>query len=423
MFQNLCLIIDPTAFEADTPFIENPVLTQLEPLIQNNQDYDFGGHMSCNYCQSAGDINSTELKQKSPNAYSSCASTLSLNKIPSLKLDDLFAGDYANLKILTIKNRIESGGHNFFNKFKYLTKLQLTNCRGLASSIFKLKLLKYLEISNNPNDLFAYNFKSLSSLVHLKLDNPMFASNNKQILPLPGSLQVLELLNLNLNYLPFNIDNCVLVSFKCSGVKLCISANKNELTNLSQIKEIYSNYFSNSDEQLPELFNQIHQSKTEYLNHRELMKLNAFLFKRFARLGDTISGPSKYEGLTMSGIPPTVFDRTLLKELDLSGQAIKCLPDEIGLLVNLTRLNLDDCILLASLSARLAELPIAVLNIKNCLSLITPPAEIQVRGVNAIMNYLRRLSTGQVSCKRTKLMLVIENKFLSDQMMRGINLF
>ena len=335
-----------------------------------------------------------------------------------LKLNDLFAEAYANLKILTINNRIEfeSGGQNFFNKFKYLTKLQLTDCGQLAASIFKLKLLKYLEITNNPNDLFNYNFKGLSSLIHLKLDNPIFASKNKQTLALPGSLQILELLNLNLNYLPFNIENCQLVRLKCSGIKLCISANKNELTNLSQIKEIYSSYFSKSDEQLPELFNQIHQSKTEYLNHRELMKLNAFLFKRFSRLGDTISGSPKYEGLAMSGIPPAVFDRTLLKELDLSGQAIKCLPDEIGSLVNLTCLNLDDCILLASLSARLAELPITVLNIKNCLSLITPPAEIQVRGINAIMNYLRRLSTGQVSCKRTKLMLVIFKKNFYNSM-------
>lgn len=93
--------------------------------------------------------------------------------------------------------------------------------------------------------------------------------------------------------------------------------------------------------------------------------------------------------------------------LDLSYQAIKNIPDEIENLVNLKKLILDSCILLTSISPSLAKLHLTYLSVIGCPSLKTPPPEIQQRGMKAILFYLKGLSSGSVSCKRTKLMLVI----------------
>lgn len=76
------------------------------------------------------------------------------------------------------------------------------------------------------------------------------------------------------------------------------------------------------------------------------------------------------------------------------------------MLINLNTLILESCILLSSISPKLANLPISQLNLNNCLSLKTPPPEVQNRGLNAIMSYLKRLMSGSVLFKRTKLMLV-----------------
>ena len=46
------------------------------------------------------------------------------------------------------------------------------------------------------------------------------------------------------------------------------------------------------------------------------------------------------------------------------------------------------------------------LDISGCPSLKTPPKEIRAKGFNAVYAYLKRLQTGSVVCKRTKLMLV-----------------
>ena len=90
----------------------------------------------------------------------------------------------------------------------------------------------------------------------------------------------------------------------------------------------------------------------------------------------------------------------------LDFQAIKTIPDEIFQLVNLKRLSLKSCILLTSISPNLTKVPLESLDIHNCVSLKTPPPEIQRRGFKSIIAYLKGLLAGSVSCKQTKLMLV-----------------
>ena len=59
-----------------------------------------------------------------------------------------------------------------------------------------------------------------------------------------------------------------------------------------------------------------------------------------------------------------------------------------------------------TLSFKLGNLPIEQISLINCLSLKTPPPEIVRRGYRSVMAYMKRLTTGSVTCKRTKLMLV-----------------
>ena len=67
---------------------------------------------------------------------------------------------------------------------------------------------------------------------------------------------------------------------------------------------------------------------------------------------------------------------------------------------------MNNCILLESISNKLGDIDLKEIELENTLSLKTPPPEICKRGIHSILGYLKRLSTGSVLCKRTKLMLV-----------------
>lgn len=98
---------------------------------------------------------------------------------------------------------------------------------------------------------------------------------------------------------------------------------------------------------------------------------------------------------------------TNLKELILTHLAFTTIPEEaIASLTNLTSLNLSDNPYLTSLPGVISKLPLKDLSLRSTHSLKTPPPEIKNRGFQAIMGYLKRLLTGSVECKRTKLMMV-----------------
>lgn len=75
------------------------------------------------------------------------------------------------------------------------------------------------------------------------------------------------------------------------------------------------------------------------------------------------------------------------------------------MLRNLKHLKLRYCVYLETLSAKLGNLQLEELDLTGCISLRTPPIEIQKRGVRSVLAYLKRLLTGSVACKRTKIML------------------
>jgi Leucine-rich repeat (LRR) protein len=237
-------------------------------------------------------------------------------------------------------------------------------------------------------------FKHNKNLKILELGSLSINQNNlkeSEVL-LPDTLTKLILSGMPFSYIPFNLDVCFnsLTSFSFTGVEWPYPNDYGDSTYIKFDRLlVYLNCII-TEEQKKTLTNHF-DDKSRGLAPDEIYKFSAFLFKKFPRLGT---------------IPSIVFKMSNLTCLDLSFQAIKEIPDEIGLLRSLNKLVLNSCIVLESLSGKLGSLPIKELGLANCLSLKTPPPEIVKRGTVSVLAYLKRLSTGSVLCKRTKLMLV-----------------
>jgi Leucine-rich repeat (LRR) protein len=237
-------------------------------------------------------------------------------------------------------------------------------------------------------------FKNNKNLKVLELGSLSINQNNlkeNEIL-LPETLKELNLTAMPFSYIPFNLDACsnTLNSLVFSGVEWPYPRGYgNPIVQFDRLLR-YVNFIIN-DEQKQALINHFDNKKKAGLDSDDIYKFSAFLFKRFPRF---------------SQVPSIIFKLTNLTSLDLSFQAIKQIPDEIGMLKSLNRLILNSCIVLESISGSLGSLPIKELRLEDCLSLKTPPPEIVKRGTISVLAYLKRLLTGSVLCKRTKLMLV-----------------
>ncbi len=110
------------------------------------------------------------------------------------------------------------------------------------------------------------------------------------------------------------------------------------------------------------------------LSLAEIQKLNAYIYKKYPRLGEKLSKEDEIN--FKCGIPNVIFTMKNLVSLNLSYHGIIRVTDEIGQLINLKELLLDNCIRLESLSGKIASLPLVRISLANCLSLKTPPIEI-----------------------------------------------
>ncbi len=356
----------------------------------------------CSFCTDAAkNLDSPD------NKYTQCCMTIALTSkssdsttIPLIKLDENFSQRFSNLRMFRCHLDTDQFTENFFKPFKSLVRLELVNSRfkKLPASLKKLTKLEWLEISTVDLHYSSLvdSLTELNSLSKLKLENLKCDASSTSVIKVPASLTYLNLTNFQQNFIPIDLTESNLKTLKCRGVPL-VSMAKNEQMSLAKATELYISFLT--AEQIEDVFELIQSDLTQYLNARDIVKFNAFIWKRFPRLGDNVD-------VNQSGIPTSLFSITSLTELDLSYQAIRFIPDAISTLVNLDRLNLDSCLFLASISAKLGSLPLTYLNINRCLSLKTPPPEIQRRGFTAVLAYLKGLSAGSVACKRTKLMLV-----------------
>ncbi|XP_060062845.1 uncharacterized protein LOC132543370 [Ylistrum balloti] len=324
----------------------------------------------------------TTMRKKKQNyvceCHAACRSPVgtnnSLTEIPKL----VFSGNPNLVTCLKLQgNRLTNIPADTFVNLPHLLKLDLSEnyIDVLPESIGLCKDLLFLNVeANNLMDLPA-------SLVHCTNIYQVHISNNRmQVLP-PVLVQMkgirrLLACNLMLTDLPENIGDMANLSFLLLKGN-CLTNLPKSFTNLQQLKSLSvtgvrwiqnkAKYFLSkshfarflrekgidrwmnaqseklTEDQLYQLFD-LDGSGT--LDTSEIAKFNAFLFKLFPRLGFT-------------GELPPVY------------------------IYVLEGLALEECPLLK-----------------------TPPKEIRDRGFKATLAYLKRLQTGSVDCKRTKLMLV-----------------
>ncbi|XP_021360647.1 uncharacterized protein LOC110455055 [Mizuhopecten yessoensis] len=140
------------------------------------------------------------------------------------------------------------------------------------------------------------------------------------------------------------------------------------------------------------------------LDTKEIARLNASLFSIFPRFG--YKGIDPPDDNTPSGFPEEILALKNLTYLNLQYQGIVHIPAGIQNLEKLDNLTLAFNPNLLSIAAEAGRCPLKRLIMEECPLLKTPPKEIRERGFNTTYAYLKRLLTGSVDCKRTKLMLV-----------------
>ena len=323
-------------------------------------------------------------------------------------------------KIGAVNTNIEfDKDETLFNNSQKLKTIQLENNQidTLPDSIFSLKSLKSIELTNNPiRKLISFSkFKNLE-VIHLENLKISYSEFKNGPLKFPANLRRLVLDKLRLNVMPFDLTGSSaskLEELVFTGIPwisatpgrgyagttptirrgIAMDASKESV--LEQLNRTFD------AQESAKLFSYFDSTNRSFLNLEELNKVNAFIFKRMPRLGDNDNF------LDYGGITPSIFELTRLTHLNLSYQAIKSIPNQIENLKNLEELLLNNCILLESISAKLSNLKqLKTLSLIECISLKTPPPEIVKRGFASIISYLKRLSKGEVLCKRTKLMLV-----------------
>ena len=351
-----------------------------------------------------------------------------------LKLNNDFFRNFQDIRYLGVvdyKVMIEDG--NCFSDSKLIgVQLENNQIDILPISLFNITSMQRLWIANNSVKTFldeakAKNikikniFKNLENLKSLWLENlliddkSLFKNSPQTIddlIRLPKKLKKLTIIGLSLSYLPFDLSKSKkeLKELVFSGVKWINLANFTNGSTVSIYQETLIPHLEKlfKKTQIIKIFQFFDSNGKGYLNREDALKLNAFIFNRFLRLGTPTEYLDLFGEYEISGIPAQIFELTNLSSLDLSYQGIKYIPDSISELQNLVNLLLNDCILLEKISDQLSKLKLLkTLNINNCISLKTPPPEICKRGFNSIMSYLKRLTAGSVQCKRTKLMLVI----------------
>ena len=224
--------------------------------------------------------------------------------------------------------------------------------------------------------------------------------NKSKLIKLPNTLEKLDIDHTAFDFIPFDLSKCEtkLKSFSFEGVPWVTLDEMGGASGLFSFENLVSKYsFLMTNDEIKKLFKDFDIDGNNVLSVKEINKLNAFIFKKYKRIQTDVK---------FGGFPESLFKLKNLTYLNLSFHAITKIPDEISELQKLNEIIMDNCVLLEEISYKLTECPITNISLLNCESLKTPPTEIVRRGKKAIMSYLKRLSSGSVECKQTKLMLV-----------------
>ncbi|XP_063433340.1 uncharacterized protein LOC134715226 [Mytilus trossulus] len=335
-----------------------------------------------------------------------------------------------DLKI--VKSGLVSIPEDFFTSMPYLIRAEFYEnlLEKLPDSIGTCKLLQKLDVAdNNLSDLpeslvncteldrldIGCNVMEALPKVVTKLKLKRLMMNNMLLTTLPeniGDMEPLEMLYASGNCftnLPKSIGKLKnLMDLSLGGVqwfelKEGIYVNKQMFNDFLSSSRI-GPWLAAHNEDKMKLFQNFDLDANNVLDHKEMGNVNATLFNIFPRFG--YKGKEPPEDDAPSGFPEEIFELTNLRYLNLQYQGIVHVPEGIEKLSNLETLVLSYNPNMLSVAGQCGMLPLKRLDLSYCTLLKTPPKEIRDRGFNTIYAYLRRLMTGSVECKRTKLMFV-----------------
>ena len=346
----------------------------------------------------------------------------------SISLNKKLFKHFPNLVNLTLKNLKITELDDSINRCAYLKNIEFINnhLKELPESLFNetTPLLDQIIIDNNPLTSLPYSIftiDSLKSIVLSRLNIEALPENWLDKITNEANatnLRSIHISQTRLKYLPKDLlsANPCLEQLTFQGVNLILPENESQWVNMSaDLNAIKNRYCPNllSSEEATEIFKKFDSDRNNLLDFKELQAFNAFIFKKFPRLEAlsdfrAIMKEKDPERLDQLASMNKILLLTSLTYLDLSFQAIRTIPNNIQSLKNLKVLKLKYCVYLEKLSSKLGTLKLNELDLTGCVNLKTPPIEIQRRGVNSVLAYLSRLTSGSVKCKRTKLMLQVK---------------
>ncbi|KAK7503510.1 hypothetical protein BaRGS_00005049 [Batillaria attramentaria] len=315
-----------------------------------------------------------------------------------------------NLKDLDLSmNKLESLPDEISHCTK-MTSISLISNRlsSLPDSLARCQEMNRIEISKNHFTKFP---QVLTKLVKLR----RLYAQNLQLTKLPddiGNLQELRKLYLNGNCftsLPPSLAKLqCLQDLSLNGVAWC-KVRPNQLLSKQHFEEMLDNqnlarWLEQNNQNKSALFQQFDEDTNGTLDPREIGKLNATIFTIFPRFG--YMGCEPPDDDTPSGFPEEILALENLEYLGLQYQGLVKIPEGIQRLKKLSVLNISSNPNLLSVAAQAGSLPLKRLEMDECPMLKTPPKEIRAKGFLSTFAFLRRLLSGSVDCKRTKLMLV-----------------
>ncbi|XP_060069823.1 uncharacterized protein LOC132549872, partial [Ylistrum balloti] len=324
------------------------------------------------------------------------------------ELSDNFLGKFVKLEELDLSENQLQRLPNGFGSTVWLSHLNISKNKisELPGDLSTLKdVLTFLDISDNPFKEIPKVVWSLVSLKSLHADNIGKIGDLEPIVNMK-QLTELSLASNLISTIPESFGQLALTYLNLSGVPwfpdLVSGKSRPTFKTFKTILNQYTVFGVLLDEKEKfELFNKVDKDASGTLEKEELLEMNTLLFGMYPRFGI-----KDLAYTATGGVPGVIFKLTSLERLELSFHGLKQIPDEIEDLKALTSLDVSNNPYLESISSRVGELPMKEINLKYCPTLKTPPKEVVARGFNAVFGYLKRLLSGSVQCRRTKLMMV-----------------
>ncbi|XP_048259206.1 uncharacterized protein LOC124134238 [Haliotis rufescens] len=286
--------------------------------------------------------------------------------------------------------------------------LHRNQIRHIPESITNMTQLNRLDISNNLLKEVPACICKLTKLVCLYMRTMQLTSLPDDI----GNLTLLEKFYLNENAISelppsftklTNLKELSLNGVSWVKIKANTILSKRNFENTLKAANL-QHWLDRNEQDRAAIFQYFDENTNGTLEPAEIGKLNATIFFTFPRFGFMGTEPPDED--TPCGFPEELLCLESLEYLSLQYQGIVSVPEGISRLKNLKVLNLSHNPYLLSIPAQTGSLPLKRLELEECPMLKTPPKEIRAKGFSATCAYLRRLLSGSVECRKTKLMMV-----------------